>query len=122
MPTKGYRTKNPKYATVHIWLRQDKGDPSNLPCHFCGGIAKEWVCIQNKTKKEYRQGAWVTYSQNLDDYVPGCRSCNCKLDKPAQELCKNGHNDWIPNKNQTHNKRMCRSCRNERQRKYRRNK
>lgn len=120
MPAKGYRCENPKYATVHIWIRKERGKPDQYPCEFCGGKAKEWACIRNKTLSENRASGFVTYSDNVYDYVPACRSCNCKLDKPAQELCKNGHNDWIPNKNTTHNKRHCRTCRNERQRKYRR--
>lgn len=119
MTVKGYRTNNPKYATVHIWLKKDKGDPSLHPCYFCGGDSKEWICLSNKTEKEFRQGAWVTFSKNIDDYVAGCRSCNMKLDKPKQTLCKNGHDNWIPNKNNTHSKRMCGTCKNERQKRNR---
>ena len=115
MTAKGNRTATPKYATVHIWLKLDNGSPSQFPCHFCGGRATEWVCFRNKTEKEYRQGAWVAYSKNTEDYVAGCRPCNMELDKPPRELCVNGHDDWVSNGIRTRNGktkplRKCRTC------------
>lgn len=106
-----------KYATVHIYLKKNKGAPSQYGCNFCGKPAQEWVCI-NKNLTEIRQGTKVGYSTDLDDYVPGCMSCNRKLDRPPQELCSKGHNDWIENKNKTHKKRTCGTCRKEYQKNY----
>lgn len=108
-------TPTVKYKTVHAWLYRQRGPAKGHVCHFCPGEATEWGCIANKHLTEVVQGVRVTYSPYTDDYVPVCRSCNCKFDKPPQEVCRKGHTNWGPNGV----KRTCRTCQAERKRNYR---
>lgn len=107
MPPKGYRVKNPKYATVHVWIRLDRGEPDIYPCNFCNGPANQWACVRNKTLREKRPNGWVTYSDNVYDYVPSCQKCNTINDRSPKGPCKNGHDEWYIDKN---GGRHCRPC------------
>ena len=115
MPPKGYRISNPSYVTVHIWVRKDRGSPDLYPCHFCGGKANQWACIDNKTLREKRPNGWVTYSPDTNDYAPSCARCNTISDRAPKGTCKNGHDEWyLDNKGGRH----CRPCTLTRMKKY----
>lgn len=107
----------PSYRAIHGRLVKANGKASSFPCHFCGEPAKHWACFRNKDHEQQLHNGKVTYSINEDDYVPACISCNSKMDRPPKETCKNGHDNWDNNK-----KRRCRTCFNEWQRNYRKNK
>lgn len=92
---------NPGYSAVHLRLKVSRGKAADFLCVDCGQQANHW-------SYKYGGGGGLSYSANLDDYEPRCRSCHMKLDMPrpvcsldgcteahkAQGMCKRHYDAW----------------------------
>lgn len=111
------RSESVSYSAMHKRLYVDKGKASDHSCYFCDAPAKQWMCINNKTESGLHAKKQVKYSLNIDDYVPGCRSCNAKFDMVLPEQCKRGHSEWYFRSKGDRVWRVCAPCHREQKRK-----
>lgn len=85
-----FKKKYPKFATVHRRLKVQRGPASAHRCVVCGSGAKDWA-LQDATGNnqhqlwELRQSTGepmmvLSYSTDLDQYVPMCRKCHRRYD------------------------------------------
>lgn len=103
-----WATEKPGYTALHDWVRRNLGTP--LVCSKCGN-----------DKLSRRSYHWANISQDykkdLSDWVRLCVSCHFTV---ITDAYKCGHkvdgNTFI---NSSTNKKQCRICKNEANRKYR---
>ena len=62
-------SETPSILTLHRRIHRQYGAAKNYKCHDCGKPAHDW---SNNAGK---------YTDNIEDYVPRCRSCHVKLDQ-----------------------------------------
>ena len=71
------------YAGVHLRLRRERGAVSARICDHCGERAANWAYDHTDTYE--RCGIWggseLTYSTDLDRYLPLCVSCHRRFDR-----------------------------------------
>lgn len=98
------------YGTVHIYLKQYRGDPTRMECTGdCGGQADEWA-YDHEDERETLSPHGKPYSQNFDHYRPMCRPCHRRFDA-GMDQCRNGH-PWTEETTYVYRgQRMCRECR-----------
>lgn len=65
------------YSTVHRHLFEQRGPASNYVCP-CGQPAVHWAW--QHTGIELTDNRGRTFSENIADFLPMCRSCHFKLD------------------------------------------
>lgn len=84
----------PSYYQLHHRLRKVRGRASDQPCRSCGTQAADWAYDKSDpdplTERTYN-GRDVTYSADLERYVPLCKACHYALDNPPRTHCKRGH-------------------------------
>lgn len=74
------RVSDPTYRTVHKRLVAQRGKATDYPCVDCGQSAREWSYKNGGSRDR-------SFSADLGDYEPRCRSCHARLDRPAPRLC-----------------------------------
>ena len=73
-----------RYSTLHNWVKSQKGLPQI--CSHCGKNRKE-VTTMDWANIDHR------YQENLNDYIPLCRSCHRKYD--LRLFKKKARGKWI---------------------------
>ena len=111
------RLNDPGYVGIHQRLKRgENGDITTMTCRHCGGQASDWAYDhEDPEEKKDERG---TYSINLSHYFPLCRSCHFRFDR--KEHCPNGHEFTEANSYWYREHRLCRKCRTEYMREWRR--
>ena len=76
---------NPSYNTIHARVASVRGKASTHMCIDCGESAREWSCKKTADlsvgiAKWGNKTIEVSYSQDIYDYDPRCKSCHKKYD------------------------------------------
>jgi hypothetical protein len=72
----------PGHAAIHNRLRRNRGLASAHLCRDCGNVAGTWALLHERaTRYTLVPGrGWRPVSDDLDDYIPLCRSCHNTYD------------------------------------------
>lgn len=70
------------YTELHIVLRHQRGRATEHACQRCGKPARSWAYDHEDPDEmvEEIQGQRRAFSQDLNHYLPLCRSCHVRLD------------------------------------------
>ncbi len=77
-----WRLPVPTYKAVHFRLGRDRGPARNHLCG-CGKQAEHWA--YQHTGEMITDESGKTYSADLKDYSPMCRSCHFSMDMESSE-------------------------------------
>lgn len=84
----GRRTDTPTYRTIHTRLAKQRGRADAHPCIDCGQRARDWSLrndamdvLVGPTKPG---GPVCSYSTDLNDYEPRCKTCHKRYDNAAR--------------------------------------
>lgn len=73
------------YTRVHAAVYRLNGNAKNWNCsNNCGNTAYDWAMLN--TSKSIKQSKHYKWSENIEDYVPLCRSCHRNYDNKYQKL------------------------------------
>lgn len=108
-----WKGKNAGYVAIHMWIKKHWGIPDHCDmCHCLTASRYEWCNLDKK------------YRRVRGDWIQLCPSCHRKYDHALireevyRGTCINGH---LLCENTTYNSRghfICRTCRNEAQRRW----
>jgi hypothetical protein len=99
------------YTAAHNRVRSKNGKASAHLCVDCNDPATDWSLVgtgEKNTVNEY--GYPLTYSLDINRYVPRCRPCHMILDHTA-ETCLRGHDRTAPGALYSNN--SCKACNQE---------
>ena len=80
---------NPGVLTMHRRIHRRHGAASNYKCVDCGGRARDWSLNGD------------TYTDNVGDYSPRCRSCHTKYDDSStrrENISRSLKSAWLSGK------------------------
>lgn len=66
------------YKAWHKRIKADKGRARDLPCHDCGGSARQWSYQNDCPDEQIEEG--VAFCTHLEHYVPRCHPCHKTFD------------------------------------------
>jgi NAD-dependent SIR2 family protein deacetylase len=72
------------YSGAHTRVVKARGPASTHSCAHCGITAYEWAydhADPNERRVEW-YGKWMSISLTPDHYIPLCRSCHRRFDRP----------------------------------------
>lgn len=78
------RVEIPAYHAVHQRIGHERGSASRHPCKRCGEPAEQWAYLGGDPDAQSDadgKDAGLTYSLDLNQYVPLCRCCHGKYDR-----------------------------------------
>lgn len=73
------------YNSAHYRVKRAKGGAAARPCAHCGGPAEDWALSHDAAVTHVGDdghGNPVRYSGDVDDYIPLCRPCHRRYDRP----------------------------------------
>lgn len=104
------------YSAAHSRTRLTRGVARDYLCVECGHRAKDWAYDHGDPEERVdsnpnSQSFGRRYSVNPDHYIPMCRPCHVRFDKPSSAYCPNSHL-WEDNARylKTTGARYCREC------------
>lgn len=108
----------PGYAGLHRRLERQRGHASEFSCDECGDPAQEWAYDHSDPDEITDDPDGRPYSLDFERYRPLCVSCHRRSD--MQDSCRKGHEFTPENTYVYRGTRLCRTCRAENMRQYRR--
>ena len=82
--------ERPSYFGVHQRIHSKWGAAKDQECVDCLGDAEEWALIGEP--KWWDRPGIKPYTDDLDAYIPLCRRCHRRRDRPDFYHCEHGYN------------------------------
>lgn len=75
------------YFAAHDRVRKVKGSARDQTCAHCGAPARDWAYDhadpdERTAPEDDPHAAGMPYSVNIDSYIPLCKACHNKFDRP----------------------------------------
>lgn len=84
----------PTYVAMHIRVAKARGSAKLQDCILCSEPAQEWAYDGDDPDEVlgFSYGYWMSFSRDIEHYVPMCVRCHRRHDRDARRKCPNcGH-------------------------------